>query len=79
MNTAFVIFGAVGTGMIGYGIWSYRKPDSGNLKVTEDILQRPLPFRTKEVDGVDQTKLSKLSALWSENVIYSTFAVGKIP
>ena len=70
MNTAFVIFGAVGTGMIGYGIWSYRKPDSDNLKTTEFLLPRPQPFRTKEVDGIEQAKLSKLSALWSENVVY---------
>lgn len=71
MNTTLVIFGAVGTGMIGYGIWSYRKPDSDNEEVIEaEHLPNSLPFRTREVKGVEQAKLSNVSNIWAGNKIY---------
>jgi hypothetical protein len=71
MNTTLVIFGAVGAGMIGYGIWSYRKPDSDNEEVIEaEHLPKSLPFRTREVKGVVQAKLSNVSNIWAGNKIY---------
>ena len=71
MNTTLVIFGAVGTGMIGYGIWSYRKPDPDNGEVTEvEHLPKSVPFRTREVKGVEQAKLSNVSNIWAGNKIY---------
>lgn len=71
MNTTLVIFGAVGTGMIGYGIWSYRKPDPNNEEVTEvEHFPTSLPFRTRMVKGVEQAKLSNVSNIWAGNKIY---------
>jgi len=71
MNTTLVIFGAVGTGMIGYGIWSYRKPDSDKMEVKEVEHQpKSIFFQTKEVKGIKQAKLSNVSNIWTGNKIY---------
>jgi hypothetical protein len=57
--------------MIGYGIWSYRKPDPDNGEVTEvEHLPKSIPFRTREVKGVEQAKLSNVSNIWAGKKIY---------
>lgn len=74
MNTTFYMFGVAGAGMIGYGIWSYRKPDSNSREAIEtDLLSKSPPFRLKPVEGVEgveQTKLSNVSNLWTGSKIY---------
>ena len=73
MNTALIMFGLAGTAMIGYGIWSYRKPgsESDNRVVIEEVfIPKFLPFRITEDKGSQQTKLSNVSNIWAGSKVY---------
>ena len=66
-----ILFGCalLGTGMVGYGIWSYNKSSDTKEPESDDLLPFFLSFPTDN-DGVLHADLVDVSSVWKGDIIY---------